>query len=133
MPFLIELVAEPRVEEKEGILRLLASIAEGSSFIDVHAGVFDRMGSGPRSEQERAEREAHLRRELGWVRAAYEAVEAGVSTYLDLLADADSEVRIFAAYTLGHCQGALRRSSRKSSRAFRPRGTRGARPHWSWR
>ncbi len=105
VPFLIELVAEPRVEQKEVILHLLASIAEGSSYIDVHAGVIDRMGSGPRSDEQRVDREAQLSRELAWVRAAFEAVEAGVSTYLDLLANADPDVRIFAAYTLGHCQG----------------------------
>jgi HEAT repeat protein len=100
VPFLIELLADLSVEGKDGILQLLASIADGG-----HAGVLDRMGIGPGSEQERADREVRLARELGWVRAAFEAVEAGVSTYLDLLTDNDPKVRIFSAYTLGHCRG----------------------------
>ena len=60
---------------------------------------------GPASEQERADHEARLARELGWVRVACEAVETGVRTYLDLLADDEPEVRIFAAYALSRCRG----------------------------
>lgn len=105
VPFLIELLADASVEGKGEILPLLACIAEGHSYIDVHAGLLDRMGTGPRSSQEEADREAELARELGWVRAAREAVEAGVGTYLDLLDDDDPEVAVQAAYALGRCRG----------------------------
>jgi len=64
VPFLIELLANPGVKGKDGILQLLACIAEGSSYVDVHGAAFDRMGMGPASEQERADHEARLAREL---------------------------------------------------------------------
>jgi hypothetical protein len=105
VPFLIELLANPSVGEKDGILHLLACIAEGSSYLDVLAGPFDRMGMGPGSVQERADHEERLARELSWVRAAREAVEDGVRTYLDLLADDEPMVQTFAAHVLGRCRG----------------------------
>jgi HEAT repeat protein len=105
VPFLIELLAEPHVGGKEGILHLLASIVAGRSYIDLHAGGFERMRTAAGSEGEREDREAQRARELGWVRAAAQAVEAGVTTYLGLLTDDDPEVRIFATYALGRCGG----------------------------
>ncbi len=105
VPFLVELLEVRHVAGKDEILHLLAGIAEGHSYIDVHGAAFQRMGMEPGSEQERADFEARLQRELGWVRAASEAVEAGVPTYRKLRFDDDPAVRIFAAYTLAHCLG----------------------------
>lgn len=105
VPFLIELLAGPEIAGKEGILQLLACIAEGTSYLEAHAGLLDVVATGADPDQEQADREEHLARELGWVRAAVEAVEAGVGAYLRLLADDEADVRIFAAYVLDHCRG----------------------------
>ncbi len=105
VPFLVGLLADSRVGGKEGILQLLASIAQGGSFIDAHAGILDQAGMGTRTEDERLDRDSQRARELGYVRAGCAAVEAGVWTYLELLADDEPEVRIAAAFTLGQCRG----------------------------
>ncbi len=102
VPFLVELLAAPGVAEKESIFSLLSCIAEGHSYTDVHAALFDPMGAA--SPEEQRERASALSQELEWVQAARQAVEAGVETYLDLLADEDPEVQISAISMLSLCQ-----------------------------
>jgi HEAT repeat protein len=104
VPYVIEVLAAPGVQGKDGILRLLACMAEARSVLDVHARTPDLLRRGPASLQKRADHVAKLAPELGWLRAACDAVEAGVGTYMDLLSDDEPEVRISAAYTLGQCQ-----------------------------
>lgn len=95
VPFLIELLTYESVEDKAGILALLSHIAMGSSGLDVH-------GDLPFYDEQRNTLafKAQLAQELDWVKRAYVAVGEGMPIYLDLLADADAETRMFAAHLL---------------------------------
>lgn len=94
-PFLIELVQAPSVSQRPMLLYLISLLAQGSSYVDVHAEV-------AWSEQDRTTPEFHEQRvsELGWVRATHEAVAAGIPAFLSLLHDPDAEVAVTAAYAL---------------------------------
>src|SRR5579859_3280913 len=101
VPFMLELLHDPNVQDKAQILVLLVNLANGHSYLDVHQHLirFDQSDTeGMRS----AEWQAQLARELSWVRAAHDAVCQGIPTYLDLLGAVDPEVRAAAAYTLAH-------------------------------
>ncbi|WIG61353.1 MAG: hypothetical protein OJF49_004101 [Ktedonobacterales bacterium] len=93
VPFLIELLQEPEVQDKDAILSLLAHLANGSSYLDVHQDFYPE-----RDEQGTPEFDEQLQREVSWVRAAHEAVERGVNLYLDLARDARPAVRMAAVY-----------------------------------
>lgn len=95
VPFLIELLDVDSVD-RLGVLELLRSIANGSSYPDVHGSC-----GGDTSEHQAA-----LARELEWVRAAHIAVEAGVPVYLRLLLHSDESMRVAVAYTLAACRDA---------------------------
>jgi hypothetical protein len=79
-PFLLELLAAPGFADKEAIFYLLSCIAEVRSYTKGHAPLFDPMGAAD-PEQQRG-RASAIEQELEWVRAAREAVEAGVGTFL---------------------------------------------------
>ncbi len=101
VPFLIELLTIPSIVEKSAILRLLHSIAGGSSYLDVH----QRLDSF-RSERDTEEFQTERAQELEWVDAAHRAVVDGASVYQTLLSDAEAEVRTMAAYVLAACRSA---------------------------
>ena len=88
VPFLIEILAAKC--DKPAILRFLAHLANGSSYLAVHK---------PRETSEQ------VRQELGWVRDTTAAVRAGTPIYLGMLAHADSRVRESAAFLLGRIPG----------------------------
>ncbi|WP_433086921.1 hypothetical protein ACQP1P_14510 [Dactylosporangium sp. CA-052675] len=89
VPFLIEVLDAPGADAA-GVLRLLASIAEGSSYLAVHE---HPRGAGEADEE--------LAAELAWVAAARSAVTVGRPVYVRLLRAAPSEdTRAAAAYTL---------------------------------
>nr|BFE61152.1 hypothetical protein GCM10020063_056780 [Dactylosporangium thailandense] len=89
VPFLIEVLDAPGADAA-GVLHLLASIAEGSSYLEVHE---HPRGAGEADEE--------LAAELAWVAAARSAVTAGRPVYVRLLSAAPSEdTRAAAAYTL---------------------------------
>lgn len=101
VPFLTRLLTHPETPNKAGILYLLASLAEGHSYLAVHE----------RTEQDIAKArvwlakegidfDVQLREELEWVQTSRAAVLANVPTYLQLLDDPDQEVQIYARYTL---------------------------------
>ncbi len=102
VPFLLELLAAPGVAEKEAIFHLLGSIADGNSYMEVHSRLWDDVDPSQEAQRERQEQ---VGREREHVRAARQAVEAGVGTYLDLLADEDPTVREAAISMLGLCRG----------------------------
>lgn len=95
VPFLVELLTYESIEDKAGILGLLSSIATGSSYLDVHGPLsfYDEKRDAPAFKTK-------LAQELDWVKSAYVAVGKGMPTYLELLADADAETRMFAAHLL---------------------------------
>ncbi|MFB9442918.1 hypothetical protein Dvina_15750 [Dactylosporangium vinaceum] len=94
VPFLIELLDAPAADVA-GILRLLAAIAGGSSYMDVHQRYL------PASQQGSDELAAQIAQELAWVAAARAAVSAGRPAYARLLSASPAEdVRAAAAYTL---------------------------------
>jgi HEAT repeat protein len=102
VPFLIELAAHPEVEEREEILQFLAEIAGQDTEHEVHGAAVEPLGLDSPAEVERVLRRT---RELAWSRAAREAVEFGLATFLNLLADEDPKVRIGAARLLAKCRG----------------------------
>ena len=99
VPFLIELLDTPGIEAKPDLLCLVAALAFGTSYHDVHQPLFEDMGV-LREEMKQPGWQLRMQEELGWVEAARLAVIAGVPTYLKLLDDADPAIRLSAAYTL---------------------------------
>jgi hypothetical protein len=101
VPFLIELLREPSIEDKVGILNLLECLATGSSYLDVHEpGEKEdvRRGCGDPDFEEA------LSRELRWVEETHNAVEAGIPVYLKLLGHDDWQIRLAAAKVLETCR-----------------------------
>jgi hypothetical protein len=88
VPFLIELAACPLVQDRLGILGLLAAIATGSSFREVHGNLLN--------EPDFAERKAV---ELKWVEQAHAAVARGVADFLAMTRE-NTDVRLAAAHVL---------------------------------
>jgi hypothetical protein len=88
VPFLIELAACPQVSSRLGILGLLAAIATGSSFREVHGNLL--------SEPDFAERKAI---ELKWVEQAHAAVARGITAFL-AMTEEETDVRLAAAHVL---------------------------------
>lgn len=88
VPFLIELAACPRVPSRLGILDLLAAIATGRSFREVHGNLSN--------EPDFAERKAT---ELEWVEQAHAAVARGVTAFL-AMTEEETDVRLAAAHVL---------------------------------
>lgn len=97
VPFFLELLQAPTVAEKAGILHLLAHLSAGHSYLDVHQDTFFYD-----DKRDTPEFQAEMEVELGWVRAAHEAVRAGTPTYLSLLEEPDSVTRAAAAYLLAY-------------------------------
>jgi hypothetical protein len=88
VPFLIELAADRQTPDRVGILSLLAEIARGTSYHDVH---------GNRSND--PDFEANRSRELSWVRQAHEAVAAGFTQFVALTGE-PGDVQYASAHLL---------------------------------
>lgn len=103
VPFLVELLQAPDVQDKDKLLIYLYHLANGQSFQDVHQHLFPDKGA---LESAFADQpgwpglDEQLKRELGWVKAARDAVRAGRDVYGTLLDDGDARVRLSAAYLL---------------------------------
>ncbi len=91
VPFLVELLDVPGTDVT-GLLGLLSVIADGYSYADVH--------ESPSADAD-SELGRRVEKELGWVRAARDAVAAGAPVYLRLLADGSEDVRAWAANVIG--------------------------------
>jgi hypothetical protein len=92
VPFLVGLLFTNKPENRVDILLLLAEIADGKSYIDVHGS------SEPNKE-------ARLIREMEWVHAARSAVLAEATVYRKCLLDENEDVSLAAAYLLGTLKG----------------------------
>lgn len=86
VPFLIELAGRAGQGDRAEILLLLARIAAGASYLQVH--------------EELEEDHPELEEEMSWVRAAHEAVGEGEAVYARLLGDEDPQVRLAALVVL---------------------------------
>jgi len=113
VPFLIELAADTRTPERVRVLDLLAAIARGTSFLDVHEPFLRardrdalrsaswlkrwvRSLSAPRRERSFQSEKA---RELEWVAKARQAVDTGFDEFVEMTNEG-SEVRYAAAHVL---------------------------------
>jgi hypothetical protein len=88
VPFLIELAVDRSTPDRVGILSLLAEIAKGNSYREVHGNLL----KDPDFEQRRGQ-------ELSWARQAHEAVAAGFSQFVDLTNES-GDVRYASAHVL---------------------------------
>ena len=96
VPFLIQLLKSEAVEGKDEILILLAHLARGTSYHDVHQHL-------PLLQQESQtpEWQSDIQKELGWVRDVQAAVFAGEATFLAFLTDESPALRDAGAVLLG--------------------------------
>lgn len=100
VPFLI---ARLQQETEPGILvnilYVLASLATGDSYCDVHQDL--EVNKEKRNTVEFQER---MEEELNDVKATYTAVDKGINVYLDLLEHQSKDIRIAAACVLSCCK-----------------------------
>ena len=97
VPFLIQLVEDPATPDRVGILGLLAAIAHGASYLDVHEDFLKKylVKKVPGTEEFNRKKE----RELAWVASAHSAVADGYEVYTALL-DSRSQIAYAAANVL---------------------------------
>jgi hypothetical protein len=93
VPFLIESAVDRRTPDRVGILSLLAEIAQGTSYRDVHG---NDLGEDD-FERKRLE-------ELAWARQAHDAVAAGFRQFVDLTNE-PGDVPFAAANVLARLPG----------------------------
>jgi hypothetical protein len=89
VPFLVELLARPETHERASLVGLLASIATGSSYLEVH-----RAQPCFADAREQAIFEKDLAAELYWKRAARAGVQHHADLYWSLLDDPATRVSI---------------------------------------
>jgi hypothetical protein len=97
-PFLIELVQQEEVLDRDDILLLLAYLATGNAYHRQHMHYYDE-------EQKRdPEFQRELEEQVFWVDRTHQAVEAGIPIYLKLLAQQDIKIRMSAIRLLSSFQ-----------------------------
>jgi hypothetical protein len=89
VPFLAGIAADPDVRDRASVVRLLAAIAEGAGYLEVHRSFID-------PEEADRDLDTNERAEATWVKSAREAVRAQMPTLLRLLEDQDVDVRRMA-------------------------------------
>ena len=96
VPFLYEVLLCPACRCRIDVLYLLISIANGSSYNQVHGQV-----GAPKDKVSKADFDTQLERELVWVKTAFDAVAEGRESLTVLLRDDDVNIRIASAFLLG--------------------------------
>jgi hypothetical protein len=96
VPFLIELLQQPAVQDKHVLLVFLMDLANGSSYWDVHQHL-DMF----QERRDTDEMKDQIEEELEWVKAAHDSVRAGSSVYKELLGHDDIHIRMASALLLG--------------------------------
>jgi hypothetical protein len=96
VPFLVELAAQPELEGRGEILGLIAALADGRSYLAVHA-TDDPFGRAVRAQPDFEER---LSRELGHVARVGQATRAHREVFRRLLVDGQPMVRAAAFQVL---------------------------------
>ncbi len=99
VPFLLEMLAEDQTEDKPSLLLLLASLATGTSYHEVHGpmSLFDGKRDTPDFKKK-------LATEKDWVRSTLQAVRQGIPLFVAHLPHINHEVRSSAAHLLGQCK-----------------------------
>ncbi|HEY9774874.1 MAG TPA: hypothetical protein V6C81_14015 [Planktothrix sp.] len=97
VPFLFELAKDEGTPDRTDILNLLAAIATGTSYWEVHDAVWTNLSAPTASK--RAEIEANKERERIWVAKARKSVEAGFDI-LKSITRGEPEIRLAAAHVL---------------------------------
>ncbi|HEU5384106.1 MAG TPA: HEAT repeat domain-containing protein [Ktedonobacteraceae bacterium] len=95
VPFLLELLREETVPEREELLVLLAHLAQGNTYHRQHWHFY--------TEERKQDPTIHKELEEGifWVEKTYEAVSAGLPLYFSLLEDPNPKLRLAALRLLG--------------------------------
>ncbi len=95
VPFLLEMLRDETVPEREGLLVLLAHLAQGNTYYRQHWHLY--------SEERKQDPalQAELSEGMFWVEQTYEAVSAGLPLYLSLLEDPASQLRMAALRVFG--------------------------------
>ncbi len=103
VPFLLRMLADERTPDRLGVLTLLSSLATGSSYLAVHHREGDEMLDLRKLVEKRGEDfDSALKKEMGWVTAANEAVAEGIELFLKLVEteDEDENLRLEALRTI---------------------------------
>ncbi len=103
VPFLYALLTAPDVEDKPSIAHLLACIADGSGYLEVHAAI-ELGGVTWRkilSDQGRS-LDDELAREAAEIQSVRRAASSGLRHLLPYLVDAENEIRRSIATALGN-------------------------------
>ncbi len=95
VPFLLELLRDETMPEREGLLVLLAHLAQGNAYHRQHWQYY--------SEERKQDPAllAELEEGMFWVEQTYEAVSAGLPLYCSLLEDPAPKLRMAALRVLG--------------------------------
>src|SRR5579885_3207533 len=95
VPFLLELLRDETMPEREGLLVLLAHLARGNTYHRQHWHFY--------SEERKQDPAllAELEEGVFWVEQTYEAVSAGLPLYCSLLDDPSPKLRMAALRLLG--------------------------------
>jgi hypothetical protein len=103
VPFLYELLAAPEVQDKANIAHLLASIAEGVGYLEVHAvGDFGEPTWRKILGEQGKTLEGELAREAAEISSVHQAASAGLRQLLPYLHDPEPEIRRSVASALGN-------------------------------
>jgi HEAT repeat protein len=94
IPFLVELLATPQVKDKPSIIALLASIAGGRGYYEVHDAIIQKLAKRP------VDLSAKRSEEMSAVAAVRRAASPHIPGLLPHLAHPESEVRLTVAQAL---------------------------------
>lgn len=103
VPFLYELLTAPGVPGKTDIAHLLACIADGVGYLEVHAvGDFGEPTWRKILGEEGKTLEAEMEREQGEITSVRRAVSTGLPHLIPYLRDQEPEIRNMVAIALGN-------------------------------
>lgn len=103
IPFLYELLAAPAVQDRSAIAHLLACIADGRGYLEVHAvGAFGEPTWRKILGEQGKTLEVELEREAAEIDAVRRAASAGLRQLLPYLSDPEPEIRRSVACALGN-------------------------------
>lgn len=102
VPFLIELLTVPEVEDKQSLLALLQTLADGYAYLSLyHQRPWVDNYYEYRYQREQVEARQH--QQQAWAQQSHAAVLQGLPVYLALLSDGDKAIREMAAFVLSCC------------------------------